>query len=148
MAQADEPLDQSIAQAAERLERFDAWVEQLRRSDPAFAEASELYPSDCGEWQAAVYLLTACTDVWTRLRSRVLAERSIGPALGELETPLRAWSSSEEAVMRWALHFWDINRHAARFPDSFEGFYFHRWITALHLRRRMLPALTVSQEAR
>ena len=74
----------------------------------------------------------------------VLAEHSIGPVVGELEHPRRAWRSSQEAVMQWAAHFWDVNRHPAKFPYSFEQFYFYRWITALHLRQRIPPALTVT----
>lgn len=144
---ADEPLELTIADARECEQRFDAWVQELRRSDPQFAEASRLYPCDMGEWQAAVYLLSGCRDAWTRLRPAVLAQRSIAPVLGELEHPHRAWSSSEEAVMRWAIHFWDVDQRATQFPYSFGRFYFHRWITALHLRQRLLPALSVTGAA-
>jgi hypothetical protein len=49
--------------------------------------------------------------------------------------------------MRWAIHFWDVDQRATKFPYSFGGFYFHRWITALYLRQRLLPALTVTGEA-
>ncbi len=40
------------------------FIERLRAQDPAFAEASVLYPDDMGEWQAAVYLLTGCDPLW------------------------------------------------------------------------------------
>ena len=116
----------------------------------AFAEASALYPWDMTEWQAAVYLLTGCELVWTCDRRR--------GAGGPLDRPgdPRArgaagerGAASEDAVMAWAAHFWDVGqRRPAKFPYVFEQFYFHRWITACHLRQKMAPALTVTQEPR
>lgn len=139
---AEPPLEEVFARLRDRAERFRAWLDQLRAGDPAFAEASILYPSDMSEWQSAVYLLTGCREAWAALGAPVLAERSIAPVIHELERPRRAWSSSEHAVMEWAAHFWDVDRHAARFPYSLERFYFYRWITALHLRQRMPQDLT------
>jgi hypothetical protein len=142
-----EPLEEGLARAREREERFGAWLERLRASEPAFAEASALYPADMGEWQSAVYLLSGCGEVWTRVGAAVCEERSLAPVISELEDPSRAWSSSEEAVMRWAVHFWDVDRRPTKFPYTFEPFYFHRWITALHLRQSLLPALTITETA-
>jgi hypothetical protein len=71
----------------------------------------------------------------------------MGPVMRELEQPRRAWSSSEDAAMRWAVHFWDVDRRPARFPYGFEQFYFYRWVTALHLRQRIPPALIITGDA-
>ena len=101
-----------------------------------------------GEWRAAVYLLTSCDQVWTALAGDVLAERSIAPATCELEKPRRAWSSSEDAVMQWASHFWDMGRRPARFPYAFEEFYFRRWITACHLYKKIPPSLMIADRRR
>ena len=65
---------------------------------------------------------------------------SIAPVIYELEDRRRAWSSSEDAVMRWAAHFWD-DRWPARFPHVFETYYFRRWVTACHLYKRITPGL-------
>jgi hypothetical protein len=58
--------------------------------------------------------------------------------------PRRAWRASEDAVMQRAAHFWDVNRHPAKFPYSFQEFYFYRWIIAVHLREHLPPALIVA----
>ena len=66
----------------------------LRGGDPAFAEASALYPSDVSEWQSAVYLVTGNDGVWGGFGGRVMQERSIGPVTRELESSPRPWASS------------------------------------------------------
>lgn len=82
MAHADnDPPDETFARLRERANRFGAWLEQLRSGDPAFAEASALYPDDMGEWQTAVYLLTDCDRVWIAPADVVREQRSIAPAL-------------------------------------------------------------------
>ena len=143
-----DPLAETLARARDRSQRFKLWFEHLRGDDPAFAQASALHPEDMGEWQAAVYLLTGCDVVWAATRTVVLAERSIGSVINELQNPSRTWASSEEAVMQWAAHFWDVNRWPARFPYVFEEFYFRRWITASHLYKKIPPALTTTQRGR
>jgi hypothetical protein len=137
----DEPLEDLLACSRDRAQQFNIWLDQLRAGDPAFAEASLLYPDDMGEWQAAVYLLTGCDQVWLALAQNVLTEVSIAPVINELEGRRRAWSSSEDAVVRWAAHFWDVDRWPAKFPHVFETYYFRRWITACHLYKRITPAL-------
>jgi hypothetical protein len=141
---AEDAIEDTVARSRDRAEQFSVWLEHLRVGDPIFAEASILYPSDMSEWQSAVYLLTGCQSAWVALGAAVLAERSLAPVIHELERPRRAWSSSERAVMTWAAHFWDIDRHPAKFPYSFEQFYFYRLITALHLRQRIPPAWPTS----
>jgi hypothetical protein len=136
----DEPLEDLLARSRDRAQQFDSWLDQLRAGDPAFAEASALYPADMNEWQAAVYLLTGCQQIWRALARDVLTEVTIAPVVNELEHPSRAWSSSEEAVMRWAAHFWDVYLSQATFPYVFETYYFRRWITACHLYKRITPA--------
>ena len=74
----EEPLEQTLADARDRAERFEAWLEQLRAGDPAFAEASSLYPWDMSEWQGGVYLLTGCDLVWSALAANVIAAQSSG----------------------------------------------------------------------
>src|SRR5437899_12681268 len=106
----DDPLEEIFARARDRVDRFQLWLERLRSGDPAFAEASALYPPDMSEWQSAVYLLTGCEEVWGELGADVVAARSIAPVLRELEQPRRPWASSENAVMQWACHFWDGDR--------------------------------------
>lgn len=125
------------------------FIDRLRAEDPAFAEASVPYEDDMGEWQSAVYLLTGCEPIWRALGSAVVAERSMVPVLDEVENPRRAWSGSEDEVMTWAAHFWDLRRHPASFPATFQGFLFDRWITALHLRGGHAPRrhLTGSRRA-
>ena len=135
------PLEDLLARSRERAQQFNAWLDPLRASDPAFAEASLLYPADMGEWQAAVYLLTGCDHVWLALAQDVLSDVSIAPVITELEDRRRAWSSSEDAVMRWAAHFWDVDCWPAKFPHVFETYYFRRWITACHLYKWIPPAL-------
>ena len=137
----NEPLEDALARSRDRAQQCNVWLDRLRAGDPAFAEASLLYPADMGEWQAAVYLLTGCDQVWFALAQDVLRNVSIAPFITELEDRRRAWSSSEEAVMRWAAHFWDVDRWPAQFPYVFETYYFHRWIGACHLYRRFTPAL-------
>lgn len=137
----DEPLEDLLARSRDHAQQFNVWLDQLRAGDPAFAEASLHHPADMGEWQAAVYLLTGCDHVWLALAQHVLADASIAPVINELEDRRRAWSSSEDAVMRWAAHFWDVDRWPAKFPYVFEMYYFRRWVTACHLYRRMTPAL-------
>jgi hypothetical protein len=126
----DDPLED----ARDRAARYGAWLEHLRRGDPAFAEASAVYPPDMSEWQSAVYLLTANNGGWGEFGASIMRERSIGPVVGELESPGRPWASSQQAVMQWAAHFWDVDRHAAKFPYVFEQFLFARWVTACHRR--------------
>jgi hypothetical protein len=140
----DDPIEDVLARSRDRSERFKVWLEHLRSGDPAFSEASALYPDDMDEWQAAVYLLSGCGEVCAALGADVLADRSMAPVVHELEKPGRAWSSSEGAVMQWAAHFWDVDRHPATFPYVFEQFYFQRWVTACHVRKHMPPALTVT----
>ena len=67
------------------------WLEHLRAADPAFAEASALHPDDEGDWQAAVYLLIGCNEVWSVLARDVLAHASIAPVIEELAKPQRGW---------------------------------------------------------
>jgi hypothetical protein len=116
------------------------------RAIPRSPEASLHYPADMGEWQAAVYLLTGCDQVWLALAQHVLGDVSIAPVINELEDRRRAWSSSEDAVMRWAAHFWDVDRWPAKFPYVFEMYYFRRWVTACHLYRRITPAVPSGTE--
>ena len=137
----DESLEELLARSRDHAQQFNIWLDQLRAGDPAFAEASLLYPADMGEWQAAVYFLTGCEQVWLALANDVLSEVSIAPVINEIEDRRRAWSSSEDAVMRWAAHFWDVDRWPVRFPHVFETYYFRRWITACHLYKRMTPAI-------
>jgi hypothetical protein len=144
----DDPIEDVLARARHRSKRCTAWLDQLRAGDPPFAEASALYPEDMSEWQSAVYLLTGNDLVWGALGRDVIGQRSIGPAIDDLEEPRRAWSSSEDAVMAWAAHFWDVDRKPAKFPYVFEQFLFYRWITACHLRQRIPPALTVTKTLR
>jgi hypothetical protein len=115
------------------------FIDQLRAQDPAFAEASVLYPDDMGEWQAAVYLLTGCDPLWRVLGAAAMAERSMLPVFSEIDNARQAWSASETELMAWAAHFWDFRRHPANFPSTFQGSLFDRWIAALHLRDGRAP---------
>ena len=140
MISADDPIADVIARAREDRGRFDRFLSHLRAADATFAHASSLYPADMGEWQGAV-------DPLTRVRrgvGRAGRRRQVGPLAGSgdrgADSPRRAWSSSELAFMQWAAHLWDVDRWPARFPYSFERFYFHRWISALHLRSTPLPS--------
>jgi hypothetical protein len=125
----DELIEDLLSRSRDREQRFNVWLDQLRAGDPAFAEASLFYPADMGEWHAAVYLLTGCDQVWLALAQHVLSDVSIAPVINELEDNRRAWSSSEDAVMRWAAPFWDVDRWPAKFPHVFEAYYFRRWVT-------------------
>lgn len=137
----DDPLE-LFARSRARAHQFGHWLETLRAGDPAFAEASVLYPDDMGEWQAGVYLLTGCHEPWRALGERVLSAVSLGPVIAELEQPRRPWSGSEHAILRWAAHFWDVDRWPAQFPYVFDEFYFGRWIRACHLYKRLPPVAT------
>jgi len=123
------------------------FIDRLRAQDPAFAEASVLYPDDMGEWQAAVYLLTGCGPVWRVLGAGAMAERSMAPVISEIETPRRPWSASEDEVMAWAAHFWELRRYPAKFPSTFQSSLFERWIAALHLRDGRAPTARMVQAA-
>jgi hypothetical protein len=123
------------------------FIERLRAQDPAFAEASVLYPDDMGEWQAAVYLLTGCEPLWRGLGAAAMIERSMAPIICEIENPRRAWSASEDEVMAWAAHFWDLRRYPAKFPSTFQSSLFERWIAALHLRDGRAPTARLVQAA-
>jgi hypothetical protein len=136
----DQPLEDLLARSRDHAQQFNLWLDQLRADDPAFAEASLLYPADMSEWQAAVYLLTGCDQVWLALAQNVLTD-VFSPVINELEDGRRAWSSSEDTVMRWAAHFWDVDGWPAQLPYVFETFYFRRWINACHLYKRITPAL-------
>ena len=139
-------LEATLTRARDHAARFARWLEHLRAADPEFAEASALHPNDEGEWQAAVYLLIGCNEVWNLLARDVLAHASIAPVIEELAKPRRAWCSSEYAVMEWSVHFWNLDRWPAKFPYVFEHHDFERWITACHLYMRITPAHTSSQE--
>jgi hypothetical protein len=140
----DDPIEDVLARARGCSRRYAVWLDPLREGDTAFAEASALHSDDMAEWQSAVYLLTGNDAVWAALGGEVIGQRSVAPARYELEAPRRVWSSSEDAVMAWAAHFWDIDRGPTKFPYVFEQFLFYRWITACHLRQRIPPALTVT----
>lgn len=137
-------LDELLAESRERANQFVLWLARLRAGDAAFAETSVLYPADMNEWRAATYLLAGCEQVWSAVKQDVLRDRSIAAVIHQLDQPRRAWSSSEEAVMRWAAHFWDVDRSEVTFPYAFERFYFHRWITACQLYKRMPPTATTA----
>lgn len=139
-----DPLEDALARARDRAGRYSVWLEHLRGGDPAFAEALALYPPDMSEWQSAVYRLTGNDGVWGEFGGRVMQERSFGPVLEELEIPRRPWASSQDAVMRSATHFWDVDRWSAKLPQVFEQFLFYQGVTACHLRQGILPALTVT----
>jgi len=144
----DDGIDERLQRSAERRARFDAWLEQLRHGDPRFAEASALHPNDMAAWQAATYLLTGCDRVWEQLGARVLANRSPG-CVAEALRQEGTWSPIHMAVMRWAAHLWDGRRNeAGGFPFVFEEFHFRRWVTAVHLRKTVAPALTIVDERR
>jgi hypothetical protein len=137
-------LDQLLGESRDRAGQYALWLAELRASDEEFEEASTLYPADMNEWQAATYLLTGCEQVWNAVKRHVLCDLSLAAVTCELDQPRRAWSSSEGSVMRWAAHFWDVDRSTVTFPYVFGRFYFHRWITACHLYKRMPPAATTA----
>jgi hypothetical protein len=114
----DLPLDDVLVRSREHAHGFKVWLEHLRAQDPPFAQASVVYPDDMGEWQGAIYLLTASSEVWNAVGDDVLANTSIAPVIDELAQPHRAWSSSEDGVMQWAAHFWDVGRCPATFRTS------------------------------
>jgi hypothetical protein len=99
-----------------------------------------LGPDDWGEWQAAVYLLSGNDVVWAHFGAAVMARRSIGVVAEASEGGQGPSASSEREVMRWAAHFWDVDRCPARFPYVFETFLFRRRATALHLRKTVAAA--------
>jgi hypothetical protein len=134
--------DDPIACSQPRVQQFTRWLEQLRAGDATFAEASALYPDDMNEWQSAVYLLTGFPPVWSATRHDVLSEVSIAPVSVELDHPRRAWSASEQAVMRWAVHFWHVYITEIEFPWICEQSDFARWVTACHLHRRYATSFT------
>ena len=72
---AEDLIEEALARSRDRGARFKLWLERLRGGDPAFAEPSVLYPRDLSEWQAAVYLLTGCEQVWSVLGADALADR-------------------------------------------------------------------------
>jgi hypothetical protein len=111
----DEALEDALARARDRAERYGVWLEHLRGGGPAFAEASALYPPDMSEWQSPVCLLTGNVGVWRELGGRVMQERSIGPVIEDLDSPRRPWASSQDAVMRWAGHsgMWSAGRRSS-----------------------------------
>ena len=140
----DDPLEDAGERDRDRAERYSAWLEHLRAGDSVFAEAWALYPPDMSEWQSAVDVLTGNDGVRGELGGRVMQERPIGPVTRELESPRRQWASSQDAVMRWAAHFWDVDRWPAKFPYVFDQFLFYGWVTAGRLCQRIPPALTVT----
>jgi hypothetical protein len=85
-----------------------------------FVEAFALQAWEMSGWRSAVSLLTGCDEVWRALGADVIGERSVAPAICELEQPRRPWSSSEQAVMQWVARFWDVDRWPAEFSDVFE----------------------------
>jgi hypothetical protein len=142
----DHAVDEIMRRGAER--RFEAWLGHLRSGDLRFAEASALQPDTKGEWQAAVYLLTGCDHVWKRLGGQVLADASLGCVAEALETE-EDWSFTEAAVMRWSAHFADGRANdAGGYPSVFDEFHFRRWVTAVHLRNALAPAMTIIDERR
>ena len=141
----DFPLEDAGARARDRAERYGVWLEYLRGGDPAFAEASALYPLDMSGWQSAVYLLTGNDGVWGELGSRAMQERSIGPVSEELESPRRPWASSQDAVIAVGGAFLGCGPLAGEVPlYVFEPFLFYGWGHGVPLRQRIPPALTVT----
>lgn len=143
----DHPLEDPVARSRAQAHQFGLWLEQLRSSDPTFAEASTIYPDDMGEWQAAIYLLTGCRETWRTFAHDVLADVSIAPVITELEHPTRGWSHSESTILEWAALFWDVGQRPAGFPYVFDEPRFRRWITACHLYQRQAPAPAITNGA-
>ena len=137
----DEPLEDLLAQSRDHAQQFNVWLDQLRAGDPAFAEASLLYPADMGEWQAAVNLLTGCDQVWLALAR--------GRAQAKCRSHLSSMSSKTVAVLGprartrscGGRRTSGTDRWPARFPHVFETYYFRRWVTACHLYKRITPGL-------
>ena len=141
----DDPLEDALARARDRAERYGVWLEHLRGGDPAFAEASALYPPDMSEWQSAVYLLTGNDGVWGELGGRVMQERSIGPVIEELEQPAPPVGVEPGRGDAMGGAFLGCGPLAGEVPlYVFEQFLFYRWVTACRLRQRIPPALTVT----
>ena len=128
------------------------WLDQLRAGDPAFAEASLLYPADMG-----------------RVASRRKPAHRLRPGLGSRSAPRSsqsrvdrtrqstslttgavAWSSSEDCCcIRWAAHFWDVGLAEVKLPLRPSTTYnFRRWVTACHLYKRIPPALRATPARR
>lgn len=135
----DQPIQSVLTRLCGRDRQFVLWLDGLRESDHTFAQASLLQADDWGEWQAAVYLLTGCYETWRALGPEIVADRSIGPVVHELDHGRRGWSSSEHLLLRWAAHFWDVGRSEVSFPYSFDELHFRRWITAAHLYKTIPP---------
>jgi hypothetical protein len=129
--------DRAAANAADSA----AFLARLRSADPCFAKASVLDDDNANEWQAAVYLLTGCPPVWDAFGPEVMAERSLGPVLQEVEERRRRWSGSAAEVLRWSAHFWDM-RPDVQFPYRFDRFLFRRWVLAVHLRKNFAPEIS------
>ena len=140
----DDPLEDALAGAVTARSVMASGLMHLRAGDPAFAEASALYPSDMSEWQSAVYLVTGNDGVWGELGGRVMPERSIGPVTQELEGSRRRGHQAGrgDAV---GDAFLGRRQWPAKFPYVFERFLFYRWVTACYLRQRIPPALTVTE---
>lgn len=133
------PVEITLEHLRSRDQQFHCWLDKLRDAELTFARASALQPADWGEWQAAVYLLTGCSQAWTVLGPEVLATGSIAPVIDELEHHRRGWSSGEHAVLAWTAHFWDTGRPEVGFPCSLDEQHFYRWITACHLYKHSTP---------
>ncbi len=136
----DQPIDEILTRSCGRDTQFLFWLDGLQDTDPTFAQASVLHADDWREWQATLYLLSGCEQIWAALGPRVRADRSISPAVHGLERGRRPRSSSEHAVRRWVAHVWnDRNNSEVGLQSAFEEFYFLRWITACHLYKRIAP---------
>jgi hypothetical protein len=82
-------LEDVFARSRERAARYEDFLVTLRQSDPAFGSPRRFTAGDMAKWQAAVYLLTGCEEVWSELGAAVLAERSIGRVSAQLDKPRR-----------------------------------------------------------
>jgi hypothetical protein len=133
-----DPLSVAIDRANADARAFASFLARLRDADPRFAEVSALHKDGMGEWQAAVYLLSGCGELWSAVGPAVMRERSLAPVFAELENPRRAWSGGEQQVLVWAAHFWSDDQ-AASLPYVFDQGLYSRWLVALHLRRGFAP---------
>jgi len=133
------PNGDILTQLHARDRQFADWLDQLRRGDPIFAEASVLQADGWGEWQAGVYLLTGCHEAWKTLGDQVLEEASIAPVVYELDSPTRGWSSGERTLLGWVAHFWDTDIPEGGYPYRFDEHHFRRWIRACHLYQPLAP---------
>lgn len=131
-------LDQPLPDSRQRATHYAPWLAQVRTDDRTFAEASTPYPADMNEWQAT-YLLTGCEQLWTAVEPEVRCDPSMAAVIRELDQPRRACSSSQEAVMRWGAHSWEVDRSKVSSPYVFKHFYFPRWIIASHPYKRVPP---------